>query len=167
MLPGEVGLKSIALLCTRFGCGRTRSIISWSLEVWNLDWSVESMALGLGVEDRCPSTSWTPLLLAVGFTSSGCWSFSSRLSSSESIVFSKNWRHSCSSRLRKRRPSSSCRDQESEVTKWLCDVFLCAVFFQPSIIRMRMRRSCVKAARLAFTSIITGLRVETSDFPIQ
>lgn len=86
------------------------------------------MALGLGVEDRCPSTSWTPLLLAVGFTSSGCWSFSSRLSSSESIVFSKNWRHSFSSRLRKRSPSSSCQDQESELTKWLCDVFLCATF---------------------------------------
>lgn len=86
------------------------------------------MALGLRVKDGCTSTSWTPLLLAVGFTSSGCWSFSSRLSSSESIVFSKKRRHSFSSRLRKRRPSSSCQDQESELTKWLCDVFLCATF---------------------------------------
>lgn len=84
------------------------------------------MALGLGLEDRCPSTSWTPPLLAVGLTCSACCSFSSRLSSSESIVFSKKWRHSCSSRLRKRRPSSSCQDQESEVTKWLCGVFFTA-----------------------------------------
>lgn len=73
------------------------------------------MVLGLGDEARRPSTSSTPLLLAVG-----CWSESSRLSSSESIVFSKNWRHSCSSRLRKCSPSSSCQDQEAEET--ICDL---------------------------------------------
>lgn len=121
MLPGWVGSKSIALLCTRSGWGRTRSMISWSLELWNLDWSVESMALGLGDEVRRPSTSSTPRLLAVG-----CWSLSSRLSSSESIVFSKNWRHSCSSRLRKCSPSSSCQDQEAEET--VCDIFICWTF---------------------------------------
>lgn len=110
MLPGWVGLKSITLLCTRSGWGRTRSIISWSFEPWNLDWRVEGTVLGLGDEVRCPSTSSKPLLLAVG-----CWSFSSRLSSSESIVFSKNWRHSCSSRLRNCSPSSSCRDQSEEI----------------------------------------------------
>lgn len=114
MIPGLVGLKLESLVCTKSGSGRTRSIISWSLGLGCLARREDTMTLVLGLEHRGPSTSSTGLLLlAGGFTWPGLRLFSSRLSSNESIVSSKNCRHSCSSWLRNCSASSSCQGQET------------------------------------------------------
>lgn len=112
-LPGLVGLKISSLFCTKFGSGCTRSIMS-SLGLRELARGEERMTPGLGLEVGGPSTSskWPPPI-AGGFTCPTLESFSSRLSSSESIVSSKNWRHSCSSRLRNFSVSSSYQGKET------------------------------------------------------
>lgn len=111
MLPGLVGMKSGSLVCTKSGCGRTRSIISWSLGLGGLTRREDPMTPGLGLEVRRPSTS--SALFVGGLTCPGLRSFSSRLSSNESMVSSKNWMHSCSSWLRNFSASSSCQSQET------------------------------------------------------
>ncbi len=118
MLPGLMGLKIGSLVCTKSGCGRTRSIISWSLGLRGLARREGAMTLGLGLEVRVPSTSPT----GPGFTCLGFRSFSSRLSSNESMVSSKNWRHSCSSWLRNCRASSSCQGQEKLVNMFFSNI---------------------------------------------
>lgn len=113
-LPGLVGLKIGSLVCTKSGSGRTRSIISWSLGLGGLARKEGAMTPGLGLDVGGPKTSATGLLLLVGgFTCPGLRSFSSRLSSNESMVSSKNWRHSCSSWLKYCSASSSCQGQET------------------------------------------------------
>lgn len=113
-LPGVMGLKTVDCLeCTKSGSGRTRSMISWSFGLGGLAWSEDRMAAGWGLDVTGPSTSWSELLLLPNVRSASrvLWSLSSKLSSNESIVFSKNWRHSCSSRLRNWNASSSCQGQ--------------------------------------------------------
>ncbi len=128
MVPGLVGLKVGSLVCTRSGPGRTRSMISWSLGLGDLAGREGTMTTGLGLEVRGPSTSSiAPLPLSIGLTCTGLKSFSSRLSSNESIVSSKNWRHSCSSRLRNC-SASSCQSQET-VGNYLADMILFNYFF--------------------------------------
>lgn len=98
MLPGQVGLKVRSLFCTKSGSWQTRSIMSWSLGVEGFAWWDDTITPGLGLEGRGPPAFLMGvLLLTAGFTCPGLGLFSSRLSSNESIVFSKNWRHSCSS----------------------------------------------------------------------
>lgn len=129
MLPGLVGLKISSLVGTKSGSGCTRSIMS-SLGLRGFARGEERMTPGLGLEVGGPSTSSKrPLPIARGFTCLTLKSFSSRLSSSESIVSSKNWRHSCSSRLRNFIVSSCYQGKETaeKLVDFVCfhSVFLC------------------------------------------
>ena len=102
-----------SLVGTRSGSDRTRSMMSLSLALGVLVWRA-------GLELCTGMTEEEGALANVG----GCWvcsSPSSKLSSRESMVDSKNWRHSCSScckfllscfrgkeRMRKRQQLRAC-----------------------------------------------------------